>query len=48
MSDDSVRIELSRNGSKHLSCRQLREKIEGEMEDENSVNAVAKRQLDEK
>ena len=48
MSDDSVRIDMTRNNSKHLSCRQLRERIEEEMEDTNSISAHAKRELDAK
>lgn len=48
MSDDSVRIDITRNNSKHLSCRQLRERIEEEMEDTNSISANAKRELDAK
>ena len=48
MSDDSVRIDITRNNSKHLSCRQLRERIEEEMEDTNSISAHAKRELDAK
>lgn len=48
MSDDSVRIDITRNNSKHLSCRQLRERIEEEMEDTNTITANAKRELDAK
>ena len=47
MSSDSTKIELSRNSSRHMSCRQLREKIEVEMDDNNSATVMAKRQLDE-
>ena len=48
MTEETVEITLERSTSRHMSCKQLREKIESESYDENSLNYTAKRELDEK
>lgn len=46
MSTDLNNTDVLQTSSRHMSCKQLREKIEVEMDDNNSVNVEAKRQLD--
>ena len=41
-------IDLERQGSKHLSCTQLRQRLEEEMDDETTATANIKRNLDQK
>lgn len=48
MDDPGEIIDLERQGSKHLSCTQLRQRLEEEMDDETTATANIKRNLDQK
>lgn len=48
MDDPADIIDLERQGSKHLSCTQLRQRLEEEMDDDTTTTANIKRNLDQK